>query len=119
MSPQDTEHDPIEFRARCGVKALESDLVPFRDSGNQPDQLRRRQHSVSPNPHRRSVAEGRGSRCTGLEFELYRSKLIYEFENQSHAGKCMFPVWFWIWHSQRGSAEIPRANVKSAILAFS
>ena len=48
LSPQDTEHDAEEFRARGGVKALESGLIPLRNRGNQPDQLSWRQHSASP-----------------------------------------------------------------------
>jgi hypothetical protein len=31
----------------------------------------------------------------------------------------MFPVWFWIWHSQMEISGNSRANVKSATLAFS
>jgi hypothetical protein len=44
---QDTEHDAEEFRARGGVEALESGLIPLRHGGNQPNQLRWRQHSTS------------------------------------------------------------------------
>src|SRR5439155_18217768 len=57
LSAQDTENDAKEFRARGGVKALESGLIPLRNRGNQPDQLCRRQHSHSPNrdpPRRRT-----------------------------------------------------------------
>ena len=48
LSPQDTQHHAEEFRARGGVEALESGLIPLRNRGNQPDQLSRRQHSASP-----------------------------------------------------------------------
>src|SRR6185369_3760888 len=48
LTAQDTEHDAEEFRARGGVKALKSGLIPLRNRGNQPDQLRWRQHSASP-----------------------------------------------------------------------
>ena len=48
LTPQDTQHHAEEFRARGGIKPLESRLIPLRNRGNQPDQLSRRQHSSVP-----------------------------------------------------------------------
>ena len=44
LTPQDTEHHAEQFRPRGAVEALESGLVPLRNSGDQPDQFSRRQH---------------------------------------------------------------------------
>src|SRR6185369_9599162 len=60
LTAQDTEHDAEEFRARGGVKALKSGLIPLRNRGNQPDQLRWRQHSASPKS-RSSIASYAGA----------------------------------------------------------
>src|SRR5439155_14758749 len=64
LTAQHTEHDAEEFRARGGVNALKSRLIPLRNCGNQPDQLRWRQHSASPktrDPPSRLTPEQSGS----------------------------------------------------------
>src|SRR6266478_4533216 len=48
---QDTQHHPIEFRPGRPIHALQRDLVPLGDGGEEPHQFRRGQHSLRrPSP---------------------------------------------------------------------